>query len=1589
MFTSLQKSRSSRINKILSSWIALSFLCTMILPPGIASAQTVQGIFNLPTPGSMIPLSAAHLPCIMQGVTVYYDNPFQFDFIIDTGNDDLKSKDQIKNESRKLIKYFLASLTIPEEDLWVNLSPHEENNIIADSFSKTEMGRDMLAQDYILKQLSSSLIYPEEQLGSEFWDAAYAKAQEKYGTTQIPLNTFNKVWIVPEKAVVFESAVEPTEENPSHGRTAFVVESRLKVMMEEDYLALTHNLENAELGTDQVREENVAEISSLTSEIYREIILPEIEKEVNQGKTFANLRQIFNSMLLAIWYKQNLKESILGQVYANQNKINGVDIEDKQAKQKIYDQYVAALHQGVFNYIKEDYDQYAQQPIPRKYFSGGLNFAEWAKENLQTIDDLKDPGHIETIERQGWAKKFKLAVTLAGINPQDLSAELADVGVSDINELQDETVDALLQLARDPNVEWIDYHDINKDILNEQRNHNEFSKEFREEVKKIEAFAQKLDDAGRSDIAKIIRDELDSLLEGKNGRGIDYIRVSDPGALAQALGIKVDALFQGHVSDQYGIHLFNVKALIHELGADLGFTDIENIAFETIIHTSATVLPRTDLAYIVSQSNNIFYDFEAEKAGYELDKIPTLPEAWESITKKIVENFPNGQRKANLLREMGNERDIAKTEMAPAELAKGIDKVMQLLNLKDYKRFMTTLKMSTNPTSFVNQLATLADKSADEVLEILQDIEFFAPVVYLYRMRNPKTALKSEDFKDRGADVTITNKGYDHKGAAAALGHEEHELFQYLENKRENAGDVPFVFRDDMFDFVAEFLNLTGKENAKSTGYPDLKGVVDDINRNFFGSAIDLHDIKYILTSGIGANEMYSHQLAKFLNALFASVGSGTKWIVVNNPDHMDMIPEDANNDNTIIFEMSRSGRTQETFDFFQRTKDRFKKRVVAAVQNQLREAGEALAKDGDAVVDSVTQIPGYIGGRQMNRKTLMVAAPLYMALAIGYNDVGKAEGMLREYFKALYDANQELDYKNKSESTAVNIAELILAQREVGRNRLGFMFSSSLKGLANEAYQLWNEGAQKYVAGGVANNNLVYEYNLDKKGDVERYQAAIESNPNQQLAIFLLDKSSSDYEKQKADAEGLKKKGIPVIIFSVDLQKDEAERNLQVIARTSALMQDIVVYFTYLTNQDANSNPAVKLVRELTNLARAHISKVKGGAGAEGVDIRMTIEDFAQAIGEKQSQDLAAAKEALAEKGDVQGELREELRPITEALIALSQEVDVAEDVVTGAFIQAVTKSVLQIDVGEAANTNTANIKAAFGEAADINEALGQESPEREITQVVKQVKLVDERERRVSIGLETEETFERAQDDLVEDLTQYLIDSISKKGEDLDNLVLTFMERDQDNKTIEDIAARMTKAAGKLGLSVPTFYLPGRAHSGIEGLMARADRAFNISVVYTEADKTDNGKVEIGDGITVNDATYMYGISNVIRMFLGGSRGIIFEIKNDEDLAFVQQTLDAVMAKLEAASTELAAQIKGKREAVGGIDFNPGLFSLEVRRDDKGAPLPLPQQPIYNLEFDGFTPVIIDIVPITNLPLMLLGESSEKIDIKEFSSL
>ncbi|MBF0385602.1 MAG: AAA family ATPase, partial [Candidatus Omnitrophica bacterium] len=360
MFEKMQKGKNRIKTKAIAVFVNIFFLINTF-----SSQLSFGQIAPVAANTSLWQLSAAYSPLVIKGLKIDPQNPLKFNFIIDIGDLDT-NEERVKEEALKVVKYFLTSLTVSENDLWVNLSPYERERIIPGKFGDTEMGRDLLQEDYILKQITSSLIYPEDELGSEFWEKVYAKVYEKYGKSDIPSDVFNKVWIVPKKASVFEES-----------DSAYIIDSELKVLLEEDYIAAS-----------KIKEQNASEAQSETgsvliprketNEIFnktvREVIIPALEEEVNRGKNFAQLRQIYNAIILSAWFKGALKESMLGKLYVDQNKISGVELADKKAKEEIYNSYLEAVKKGVYDYVKEDYIEETQSVVKRKYFSGGTSF---------------------------------------------------------------------------------------------------------------------------------------------------------------------------------------------------------------------------------------------------------------------------------------------------------------------------------------------------------------------------------------------------------------------------------------------------------------------------------------------------------------------------------------------------------------------------------------------------------------------------------------------------------------------------------------------------------------------------------------------------------------------------------------------------------------------------------------------------------------------------------------------------------------------------------------------------------------------------------------------------------------------------------------------------------------------------------------------------------------------------------------------------------------------------------------------------------------------------------------------------------------
>jgi hypothetical protein len=112
------------LRNCIASGLLFAFLVNTFGPMPTVQAQLASsegGEFILPQPGQMVALSPAYNPPILKGLKVHPDNPFRFDFILDQGDSaggviaspEGAKQPFIKSESTRLIKYFLASLTLP------------------------------------------------------------------------------------------------------------------------------------------------------------------------------------------------------------------------------------------------------------------------------------------------------------------------------------------------------------------------------------------------------------------------------------------------------------------------------------------------------------------------------------------------------------------------------------------------------------------------------------------------------------------------------------------------------------------------------------------------------------------------------------------------------------------------------------------------------------------------------------------------------------------------------------------------------------------------------------------------------------------------------------------------------------------------------------------------------------------------------------------------------------------------------------------------------------------------------------------------------------------------------------------------------------------------------------------------------------------------------------------------------------------------------------------------------------------------------------------------------------------------------------
>jgi hypothetical protein len=300
-------------------------------------------------------------------------------------------------------------------------------------------------------------------------------------------------------------------------------------------------------------------------------------------------------------------------------------------------------------------------------------------------------------------------------------------------------------------------------------------------------------------------------------------------------------------------------------------------------------------------------------------------------------------------------------------------------------------------------------------------------------------------------------------------------------------------------------------------------------------------------------------------------------------------LPQEADADNTIFMEFSRSGQTQETIKTHEFT-PRSLKRIVFANQGHLFELGQ---RDHNLVLALPDKAPGRFG----RNTTPILLAPLYVLR----QDTEYLWGVIAEAAQAFDPASEQ--------SLPLQLAGFIRAYQQANKINQCYITSSgaaALLGSGDELVQLWNEGVNKE-----GNDLMICRY-FGMPRDSHTVVEGILANAKTKMAIFLMHNPvglsrPSRLVSEKIDPINPEHSGIKYGEDDFLLAQANYERfkeimpviKIELKGRLSydhgiilgQLWQDLAACYAKILGLDPGSNPEVRAVREQSDeiLSRRH----------------------------------------------------------------------------------------------------------------------------------------------------------------------------------------------------------------------------------------------------------------------------------------------------------------------------------------------------------------------------------------------------------------
>ena len=341
--------------------------------------------------------------------------------------------------------------------------------------------------------------------------------------------------------------------------------------------------------------------------------------------------------------------------------------------------------------------------------------------------------------------------------------------------------------------------------------------------------------------------------------------------------------------------------------------------------------------------------------------------------------------------------------------------------------------------------------------------------------------------------------------------------------------------------------------------------------RRHFGS----DGLKYLVTTGIGANEQFCHYAAALNNR---SKNRKVQWIVIHSPLQLKLLPPDAAEDNTLFMEFSRSSVTEETIKLHEYT-SRSLRRIVFTNGGNLKKLAE---QDGNLILP----MPDRVSGRFGRNKTPILLAPM---LACGMDTDA--------YWTMIEKAIRAFDLGNPDSLPHLLARFILTFQKAKGTDFIYLGCNDEELGLlADEFIQFWNEGVNKN------GNDLLVSRFFGLPRDSHMNLEGVLGNRETKMGFFLLRDDMRTglrhplvrEEIDPADPAhlGLKLGDEEVILALANykrfcevmpsfLIRVCGELSMDHSAVLGQLFSDVTFVYSRMAGIDPGSNPEVKFVRE------------------------------------------------------------------------------------------------------------------------------------------------------------------------------------------------------------------------------------------------------------------------------------------------------------------------------------------------------------------------------------------------------------------------